>query len=93
MIHADETMVTPNKFLFPENSDRAGIHRESQPALPYRAVRQERSCTRRQAMELDRMGSSIIYPGKDISSAVIRVISALICGKKTCFALKVSIHH
>ena len=33
--------------------------------------------------ELDRMGSSIIYPGKDISSAVIRVISALICGEKT----------
>ena len=33
--------------------------------------------------ELDRMGSSIIYPGKDISSAVIRVISALISGEKT----------
>ena len=73
MMYADETMVTPNKFLFPENSNRAGIHRESQPAQPYRAVRQERSFTRRQAMELDRMGSSIIYPGKDISSAVIRV--------------------
>ena len=53
MMYADETMVTPNKFLFPENSDRPGIHRESQPALPYRAVRQERSFTRRQAMELD----------------------------------------
>jgi len=39
MIHADETMVTPNKFLFPENSDKHGIPRDAQPALPYRAVR------------------------------------------------------
>jgi hypothetical protein len=36
MIYADETMVTPNKFLFPENSDKHGIHRESQPALRLR---------------------------------------------------------
>jgi hypothetical protein len=40
-------------LTFPANSDRAGIHRESQPALPYRAVRQEKNFTRRQAMELD----------------------------------------
>jgi hypothetical protein len=33
-------------------------------------------------MELDRMGSSIPYPGNDISSAFIRVISALIGDKK-----------
>jgi hypothetical protein len=36
-------------------------------------------------MELDRMGSSIHYPGKDISSAVIRVKSALIGGNKFSF--------
>jgi hypothetical protein len=81
MMHADKTMVIPAMFPFPVNSDKHGISRDAQPALPYRAVRQIKNFTRRQAMELDRMGSSIHYPGNDISSAVIRVISALICGE------------
>jgi hypothetical protein len=32
-IYADKIMITPYILLFPENSDRPGIHRESQPAL------------------------------------------------------------
>ena len=81
-------------FLFPENSDRPGIPRDAQPALRLRIVRsgKKESFTRRQAMELDRMGSSIIYPGKDISSAVIRVISALISGKKTASSFSTRIY-
>ena len=59
MMYADETMVSPqNKFLFPEILINRDFNGKSQPALSYRAVRQGRSFTRRQAMELDRMGSS-----------------------------------
>ena len=75
MMYADETMVTPNKFLFPENSNRAGIHRESQPAQPYRAVRQERSFTRRTAMQLDLVAAFSASRSK-MTSTFLSAISA-----------------